>query len=147
LNSKLVRVPKGVYYSILVIVTEIILVSVAALILLPTGRLSGLPLEIIGYVLIYKIIIAIAVVNVAAYRNWQEHSILLRGIGLLLGRFVGLILGGLLGIIFGGAVGAILGAVVVTFAMGRAGSWISFKLGMRLDQMVSFSQREGTGAH
>jgi hypothetical protein len=129
--------PNLVYYALVVITTKLILVSGAAILLLPTGVLSRSPLGIIGFLLVYKIIIAIAAVAFVAHKKRQEHSVILGAAGLVLGRFVGLLLGGFLGFTYGGTIGGVVGIIAFSFLVGRLGSKISLMIGKWLDQFTS----------
>jgi hypothetical protein len=119
------------------VITELILVSSAVLILLPTGFLSQLPLDIFGYILVYKTVIAAIVVIIIGRNRWTERLNIVKGGGLLLGHVVGLLLGGILGGRYGGIFWGIVGIVVLYLLVGRIGAKISFAIGSQLDRLSS----------
>jgi hypothetical protein len=110
-------------------------VSGAVIILLPTGFLKQLPLDIFGYLLLYKTIIAIIAVIIIARNQWAERLNILKGGGLLLGHVVGLLLGGILGGRYGGVIGGVVGIVILYLLVGRIGAKISFAIGNQLDRL------------
>ena len=98
------RLPRPLYYLLITTITELILVSGAVLILLPTGFLRQLPLGVLGFLLVYKTLIATIVLIIMAQKRWQENAMIVKGGGMLLGHVVGLLLGGILGGRYGGGV-------------------------------------------
>ena len=137
MNRLTIRIPQPLYFFIVIVITELILVSGALLILLPTGFLKQLPLDIFGYVIIYKTIIAIIVVIIMGRNRWAERQNILKGGGLLLGHVVGMLLGGSLGVRYGGGFWGLLGAVVLYLLVGRIGMKVSFAIGNQLDRLSS----------
>lgn len=135
------RLPRPLYYVLITAVTELILVSGAVLILLPTGFLKQLPLGVFGFLLIYKTIIATIVLIIMDRKRWQEHVLIAKGGGMLLGHVVGLLLGGILGGRYGGVFGAIVGVISLYLLVGRIGAKISSALGSQLDR-IFFSTEE-----
>jgi hypothetical protein len=135
-----IRLPRPLYYVLITTITELILVSGAVLILLPTGFLEQLPLRVLGFLLIYKTIIATVVLIIMDRKRWQEHAVIVKGGGLLLGHVVGLLLGGILGGQYGGVFWAIVGVISLYFIVGRIGAKISSAIGIQLDRIFSFTE-------
>lgn len=138
------RLPRLLYYLLITTLTELILVSGAVLILLPTGFLKQLPLGILAALLVYKTLIATVVLIFMARNRWQDRLTLVKGGGYLLGRVVGLSLGGILGGRYGGVLGAIVGAIVLYMLMGRIGAKVSSAIGNQLDRISSSSEEAGS---
>src|SRR5574341_1226495 len=124
MNQITMRLPRPLYYFLITTVTELILVSGAVLILLPTGFLKQLPLGVLAFLLIYKTIIATIVLVIVARNRWQDHLTLIKGGGYLLGRVVGLLLGGILGGRYGGLFWAVVGVITFYMLIGRIGAKI-----------------------
>lgn len=138
------RLPRLLYYVLITSLTELILVSGAVLILLPTGFLKQLPLGILAALLVYKTLIATVVLIIMARNRWQDRLTLVKGGGYLLGRVVGLLFGGILGGRYGGVLWAIVGAIVLYMLMGRIGAKVSFAIGNQLDRIFSSSEEAGS---
>jgi hypothetical protein len=132
--------PRPLYYLLITTITELILVSGAVIILLPTGFLRQLPLGVLGFLLVYKTIIATIVLIVIAHNRWQENSVIVKGGGLLLGHVVGLLLGGILGGRYGGVFWAIVGIISLYLIVGRIGAKISSAVGNQLDRLFSLTE-------
>lgn len=147
MSHRLIHLPNFLYYSLVVVITESVLVLGATIILLPTGLLNRLPLAVIGLLLAYKSIIAAIATTFMASKRWGEHLLIARGAGLILGRFVGLVLGGMLGAAIAGVVGGIVGLVLLGFLIGRAGGWISLATGNWIDRLTSPSERLASDAN
>jgi hypothetical protein len=135
------HLPRPLYYVLITTITELILVSGAILILLPTGFLKQLPLGVLGFFLIYKTIIATVVLIIMDRKRWQEQAVIVRGGGLLLGHVVGLLLGGILGGRYWGVLGAIVGVITLYLILGRIGAKISSAIGNQLNRAF-FSPEE-----
>jgi len=136
------RLPRPLYYLLITTTTELALVSGAVLILLPTGFLKNLPLGVLGFLLVYKTIIATIVLAIMARKRWQENAVIVKGGGMLLGHIVGLLLGCILGGRYAGVFGAIVGIIVFYLIVGRIGAKISSAIGNQLDRIIS--PTEGT---
>jgi len=135
------HLPRSLYFVLVTTSTELILVSGALLVLLPTGFLKQLPLGVIGFLLIYKTIIATIVLIVMDRKRSQYHAAIIKGGGILLGRVVGLLLGGILGGRYGGVFGAIFGVIILYIIIGRIGAKISSIIGAQLEKFF-FSSEE-----
>lgn len=134
------RLPRPLYYLLITTITELILVSGAVLILLPTGFLKDLPLDVLSFLLIYKTIIATIVLIIMARKRWQENAMIVKGGGMILGHVVGLLLGGILGGRYGGVFWAIVGVISLYLIVGRIGAEISSAVGNQLDRIFSYSE-------
>jgi hypothetical protein len=136
------RLPRPIYFVIMVLITELLLVIGAMLILLPTGFLSRLPWEVLGFLLIFKTVIAIiAAILVGGMQPLKSRVLVSRGIGLILGHIVGLLLGGILGGRYGGLLLAIIGMVGGYLLVGQVGSRISYAVGLQLERLVPSGEK------
>ena len=129
--------PRPLYYLLITTITELILVSGAIIILLPTGFLRQLPLAVFGFLLVYKTIIATIVLIIMDHKRWQENTLIVKGGGMLLGHVIGLLLGGILGGRYAGVFGAIIGVISLYLIVGRIGAKISSVIGNQLDRLFS----------
>lgn len=128
---------RPLYYLVVTTITQFILAVAAILLLLPTGLLGRLPLTMIGFLLLYNILIATLVAGILANNGSPDESAILKGGGLVLGHLVGLMLGGFAGAQYGGAIWAICGAVVLYFVVGWIGSRVSLLVAAELDFLTS----------
>ena len=136
MNRSTIRMPHSLYYLIIMVSTELILVSGAVIILLPTGFLKQLPLGVLGFLLAYKIIITTISLIVVARNRWQERLTIIKGGGMLLGNLVGLLLGGILGGRYGGLFWGIVGAIGLYLIVGWIGAKISSAIGSQLNTLL-----------
>jgi uncharacterized membrane protein len=124
--------------------TELILVLGAVLILLPTGFLSQLPWEGLGFLLIFKTVIAIiATIMVGRMQPLRSRALVSRGTGLILGHVVGLLVGGILGGRYGGLLLGIIGMVGGYLLVGQVGSRISYAIGLQLEKLFPSGEKAG----
>ncbi len=138
------RLSRPVYFVIVVVITELILVIGAVLILLPTGFLSQLPLEVFGFILLFKTITTIiALILVGNMQPLQPRVAVCRGAGLILGWIVGLLLGGILGGRYGGTFWAIIGLVGGYLLVGQVGARVSYAIGMQLEKTFPSNEKAG----
>ena len=137
------HLPRSLYYFLITSTTELLLVSGAVLILLPTGFLKELPLDILGFLLIYKTIIATIVLIIVSRNRWQDRLAFIKGGGYLLGRVVGLLLGGILGGQYGGWFLGIIGLVGGYLMAGRVGARISYLIGLQLERQFPIDEKAG----
>ncbi|MBI3739961.1 MAG: hypothetical protein HY258_13015 [Chloroflexi bacterium] len=144
MRSSRLRLARPIYFVIVVVITELVLVIGAVLILLPTGFLSRLPLAVFGFVLLFKTITTIiALIIVGNMRPLQSRVSVCRGAGLILGWIVGLLLGGVLGGRYGGTFWAIIGLVGGYLLVGRVGARISYAIGAQLERLFPSGEKGG----
>ena len=144
MTSSTFRLPRPIYFVILVLITELILVIGAVLILLPTGFLGQLSLNVFGFLLFLKTVIAIIAVIIAGdMEPLQSRMLFSRGAGLILGHVVGLLLGGILGGRYGGPLLGIIGMVGGYLLIGRVGSKISYAIGLQLERLFPSEEKAG----
>jgi hypothetical protein len=130
---------RPLYYFLVSIITQFILAAGAIIILLPTGLLSLLPLQMTGALMAYNVAIATFVAAIISGQQGQNERSIQQGAGLVLGHLVGLVVGGFLGSHYGGPVWAIGGAVICYFLVGWIGSRISLAVGSELERLATSS--------
>ncbi len=130
---------RPLYYFLVTIITQFILAAGAMIILLPTGLLALLPLQMMGALMAYNVAIATSVAAIISGQQGQNERSIQQGAGLVLGHLVGLVLGGFLGSHYGGLAWAIGGAVICYFLVGWIGSLISLAVGGELERLATSS--------
>ncbi len=128
---------RPLYYLLVTIITQFILAMGAVIVLLPTGLLDLLPWSMVGFLLVYNILISALVAVILAQRGLSDRVAILKGSGLVLGHLVGLTLGGFVGAKYGGTLWAIAGAVALYFVVGWIGAWVSLLVGNELDRAAA----------
>jgi len=126
---------RPLYYFLVTIITQFILAIGAMILLVPTGLLASLPLQMLGILMAYNVLVATFVAAIISGQQGQNEESIERGAGLVLGHLVGLVLGGFVGGEYGGPVWAIGGAVICYFVVGWVGSRISLAVGNELDKL------------
>ncbi len=127
--------PKPLHHFLLSGITQFVLLIAAALVLLPTGLLSQLPLDMLGVLFVYNVLIATMVAVILTNHSLQNQPAVVKGIGLVLGHLVGLILGAVLGSRYGGLLWAIAGAGALYFLIGWVGTKISCAANAELEKL------------
>jgi hypothetical protein len=131
---------RPLYYFLVTIITQFILAAGAMIILLPTGLLSLLPLQMMGALMAYNVAIATFVAAIISGQQGQNERSIQQGAGLVLGHLVGLVVGGFLGSHYGGPAWAIGGAVICYFLVGWIGARISLAVGGELERLAASSE-------
>ncbi len=127
--------PRPLHHFLLAVITQFVLVIAATVALLPTGLLMQLPLDMLGVLFIYNVLIATMVAVILTSNDLQNKPAVVRGIGLVLGHLVGLILGAFLGSRYGGLLWAIVGAATFYFLIGWIGTKISVAANAELEKL------------
>lgn len=140
MTQETTHAPRLLFYPGIIILTELILVSIGAILLLPTGALNPTFAGVLGFVLAFKTLIACIVAILAVRNRWAGGSKVLAVTGHLEGRVVGLLAGGILGAKYAGWIGAVAGAIGLYFLGARIGSKISLAIGNRMGLLGGTSQ-------
>ncbi len=131
------QLPRPLYYFVITITTQFVLLAGAIIALLSTGLLGNFPWNTMAFLLIYNVIIATLAALFLTNTSPQNKTPVLKGDGLVLGHLVGLAMGAFIGSRYGGTATAILGAVLGYFVVGWLGSRISFAMGLELDRLTA----------
>jgi hypothetical protein len=131
------QLPRPLYFLLVTVVTQFILAIAAVIAFLPTGLLGQLPLSMIGFLLVYNIVVATLVAIILTNNSLQNKSAVIKGGGLVLGHLVGVIVGGLIGSRYGGTASAIAGAAVLYLVVGWIGSRMSVAVASYLDRQAA----------